>query len=94
MARRKRRKKIRIKPSKRGTFTAWCKRQGYGGVTSACIAAGKRSKSAAIRKKATFAGNARKWKKGGKRKKRSTSHNPGPIRQTMQQINSSLGELF
>ena len=57
------RKKIKIKKSKRGTFTAWCKRQGYSKVTSACIAQGKRSKSAAIRKKATFAGNSRRWKK-------------------------------
>jgi hypothetical protein len=43
-----------------GSFTAWCKSQGYGGVTSECIAAGKRSKSGAIRKKANFAANARK----------------------------------
>jgi hypothetical protein len=57
------RTKIHIKPSKRGTFTAWCKKQGASGVTSACIAKGKRSKSAAIRKKATFAANARKWRK-------------------------------
>lgn len=70
MAKRRARRKIRIKPSKRGTFTAWCKRQGYSSVTLACIAKGKRSKSAAIRKKATFAGNARKWKKGGRKKKR------------------------
>jgi len=54
---------IYIKPSKRGTFTNWCKKKGYGGVTSDCIAAGKRSSSSAIRKKATFAANARKWKK-------------------------------
>jgi len=53
--------KIKIKPSRRGSFTSWCKRKGYGGVTSTCIAAGKRSKSASIRKKATFAGNARGW---------------------------------
>jgi len=55
--------KIRIKPSKRGTFTKYCKSKGYSGVTSQCIAQGKKSKSSAIRKKATFAGNARKWKK-------------------------------
>jgi hypothetical protein len=63
MATRRSRRKIRIKPSKRGTFTAWCRKQGFGGVTSECIARGKRSKSAAIRKKANFAANARKWKK-------------------------------
>ena len=45
-----------------GSFTAWCKQQGYGGVTSACIAAGKRSNNPKIRMKATFAGNVRKRK--------------------------------
>jgi hypothetical protein len=53
---------IKIKPSKVGTFTAWCKRNGFASVTSACIAKGKKAKSGAIRKKATFAGNARRWK--------------------------------
>ncbi len=52
---------IYIKPSKRGSFTAWCKKQGYGGVTTECISKGKNSNSTAIRKKATFAANARKW---------------------------------
>ena len=56
-------KKIEIKPSKRGSFEKWCKSKGYGGVTSKCIAQGKKSKSSAIRKKATFAQNARKWNK-------------------------------
>jgi len=54
-------KKIEIKPSKRGSFTKYCKSKGYGGVTGKCIAEGKRSKNAATRKKATFAANARKW---------------------------------
>lgn len=54
---------IRIKPSNKGKFTRWCKRQGYGGVTAACINKGKNSKSASVRKMATFAKNARKWKK-------------------------------
>ena len=60
--------KIKIKPSKVGSFTAWCKKQGYGGVTTACIKAGLNSKSAAIRKKANFARNARGWSKGKKKK--------------------------
>jgi len=55
--------KISIKKSKEGSFTAWCKSQGYGGVTRECIAAGLRSKSPAIRKKANFARNSRKWRK-------------------------------
>lgn len=54
--------KIFIKPSKRGSFTKWCKNHGYNGVTSGCISEGLRSKIAAIRKKANFARNAKyKW---------------------------------
>jgi len=51
--------KIKIKASKKGTFTTYC----GGKVTTKCIAKGKKSPSKAIRKKATFAANARKWKK-------------------------------
>ena len=49
--------KIHIKKANRGKFTDYC----GGKVTSECIARGKRSKSAAVRKRATFAANARKW---------------------------------
>lgn len=52
---------IKIKPSKVGSFTAWCVRKGFKKVTSACIAAGLKA-SPAIRKKANFARNARRWK--------------------------------
>ena len=41
---------------KAGSFRAWCKRQGYSKTTCACVAKGKASKNAAIRKKATLAG--------------------------------------
>ena len=50
--------KIYIKPENRGKFTEYC----GGNVTAACIAKGKRSPNAKIRKRATFAANARKWK--------------------------------
>ena len=49
---------IHIKKKNRGSFTRWCK----GKVTAECIARGKRSKNPKIRKKATFAANARRWK--------------------------------
>lgn len=49
--------KIHIKKANRGKFTEYC----GGKVTSECIARGKKSKSAAVRKRATFAANARKW---------------------------------
>lgn len=49
--------KIHIKKANKGKFTDYC----GGKVTSECIARGKRSKSAAVRKRATFAANARKW---------------------------------
>lgn len=56
--------KIYIKPKNRGKFTKYC----HGKVTSECIARGKRSSDPAIRRRATFADNARhfKHKKGGK----------------------------
>lgn len=49
---------IHIKKANRGKFTEYC----GGKVTSECIARGKRSSSPAVRKRATFAANARKWK--------------------------------
>lgn len=49
--------KIHIKPENRGKFTKYC----GGKVTSECIAKGKRSSGPAVRKRATFAANARKW---------------------------------
>lgn len=50
--------KIKIKPENKGKFTAYC----GGKVTQKCITKGKNSPSATIRKRATFAANARKWK--------------------------------
>lgn len=50
---------IHIKKSKRGSFTRWCE----GKVTEECIRRGKNSSNPAIRKKATFAANARSWSK-------------------------------
>lgn len=55
---------IHIKPSQKGSFTKYCN----GKVTNECIRRGKNSPNPKIRKKATFAQNARHWKhkKGGK----------------------------
>lgn len=50
--------KIHIKKKNRGKFTQYC----GGNVTEECIRRGKSSPSATIRKRATFAANARKWK--------------------------------
>ena len=54
---------IHIKKANRGKFTDYC----GGKVTSACIAKGKRSPNPTVRKRATFADNARhfKHKSGG-----------------------------
>ncbi len=49
---------IKIKEKNKGSFTRWC----GGNVTSECIRKGKNSPNPKIRKKATFAANARKWK--------------------------------
>lgn len=50
--------KINIKKSHKGLFTSYCK----GKVTEDCIRKGKASKDPAIRKRAVFAENARKFK--------------------------------
>lgn len=50
--------KIRIKKKNRGKFTEYC----GGKVTNECIKRGKNSPNPIIRKRATFAANARKWK--------------------------------
>lgn len=55
----KRGNKIRIKKKNRGKFTAYCN----GNVTQECINRGKNSPDPKIRKRATFAANARKWSK-------------------------------
>lgn len=54
---------IHIKEKNKGKFTSYC----GGKVTDECIQKGKNSSNPAIRKRATFAANARKWKhkKGG-----------------------------
>lgn len=51
--------KIKIKKQNRGKFTDYC----GGNVTEACIRKGKNSPDPKIRKRATFAANARKWNK-------------------------------
>lgn len=51
--------KIHIKKSNRGKFTEYCN----GKVTNECIQRGKNSKDPKIRKRATFAANARRWSK-------------------------------
>lgn len=50
--------KIHIKKANRGKFTEYC----GGKVTQECINRGKNSSNPKIRKRATFADNARKWK--------------------------------
>lgn len=50
--------KIYIKKANRGKFTDYC----GGKVTQECINRGKNSPNPKIRKRATFAANARKWK--------------------------------
>jgi len=50
--------KPRVKIQK-GRFTDWCKRQGYKGVTEACINKGQAAKSASVKRMANFAWRAR-----------------------------------
>lgn len=51
--------KINIKKENKGKFTKYCN----GNVTEECISRGKKSKDPKVRKRATFASNARKWKR-------------------------------
>lgn len=48
---------------KPGSFTSYCKKQGFKGVTSACIAKAKRSKNPKTRKRANLAETLRKMRK-------------------------------
>lgn len=66
---------IHIKKANRGKFTKYC----GGKVTSACIAKGKRSSSPAVRKRATFAANARKWHADGGYMGYSYDENYAPV---------------
>ena len=50
---------IKIKKENKGKFTDYC----GGKVTEDCIQQGKNSPDPKIRKRATFASNARKWNK-------------------------------
>ena len=64
----KKKKKWIPKNLKKGAFTSWCSAQGFGNkVTSECIAAGKKSNSPVVRKRANLAATFRKLHK----KKRS-----------------------
>ena len=58
----------------RGSFTRWCKSKGYPKVTTACIKAGKKSKSKVTRKRAVFAENIRSK---GRTYRRSSSYSFG-----------------
>ena len=50
---------IHIKEKNRGKFTEYC----GGEVTDECIQKAKKSKNPTLRKRATFAQNARSWSK-------------------------------
>lgn len=65
---RKKRNPIRIKKSKQGTLRAQTSKTKSGKISKKELARKKKSKDPAVRKKAVFAENARKWgkKKGGK----------------------------
>lgn len=70
MAAKKRKKKwIKGAIKNPGSFTAYCKRKGYKGVTAACIAEGKRSKDPTIRKRANLAQTLRGMSRKRKKKK-------------------------
>lgn len=71
MAKKKWMQRARTSMKKRGTvgsFTRWCKTQGFSGVTTECIRKGLASRSRAIRKKAAFAKAAKSVARKRKKK--------------------------
>lgn len=68
MARRRRR--IYIKPANRGKLRKQTGTKKGKKIPVSTLRRLKKSKSAATRKRANFALNARKWKKGGRRRRR------------------------
>lgn len=60
----KKKSKIHIKESKKGTFTAAAKKAGMGVQAYAKKVLASKSASPAMKKKALFAQNAKKWNKG------------------------------
>jgi hypothetical protein len=59
---------IVIKPQNKGTFTAAAKKSGKSVQGKAASVLADPNASPAMKKKANFARNAAKWKKGGKKK--------------------------
>ena len=51
-----------------GSFTEWCKRRGYKGVTSECIAEGLKSKDPTTRRRAALAKTLKGMAKRRKKK--------------------------
>lgn len=65
----KKKSKIYIKPKNRGKFTASAKKAGEGVQEHAQAVLNNPKATALQKKRANFARNAAKWKKGGKKKK-------------------------
>ena len=55
----KKKKKWIPKNLKKGAFTTYCRQKGFSGVTSECIAMGKKSKSTVVRRRANLASTLR-----------------------------------
>lgn len=68
MAKAKKKGKIYIKPSKRGTFKAAAKKSKMGVQEKARAVLDDDEATPAMKKKANFAKNAAKWKKSKKKK--------------------------
>lgn len=65
----KKKPKIFIKPKNRGKFTASAKKAGKSVQAHAAAVLNDPNASPTQKKRANFARNAAKWKKGGKKKK-------------------------
>ena len=69
MAKPKSKSKIKINPKNKGKFTAFAKKKGKGVQEAAEDTLSDPKATPLQKKRANFAKNAKKWKKGGKSKK-------------------------
>ncbi len=57
-------KKVRRSKRDKTSLARWCRRQGYGGITRACIRAASKSNRPTIRRQASFYKAAKKFGRG------------------------------
>jgi hypothetical protein len=78
------------KKGTKGSFTRWCRRNGYPKATTACINRAKKSKNLTIRRKAIFAQNIRSK---GKKYSFGSGNKIYKIKMTLKKIDNDMKYL-